>query len=140
MDKNVRKIVIKYSIGIVIAGLLVWWMIYSNGYDASLPQLIKIKILADAFTVPGLLMVMFYLLLWAGSHGALNALTWAVTNMFYSLVPGLASRKESYGDYLARKSGKSNMRAFLFLLIIGGILLIVAFVFLFIYIRLDPSL
>ena len=86
-------------------------------------------ILCDAFTVPGMLLIMFGCLLWASSLGALDGLSYVVRFAVMSLIPGKrAQRDETYGDFLERRMA-NRTKGYGFLFISGLVTMAVALVF-----------
>lgn len=138
MSKTLKNALIKYGIAVLVCGLMVWWMIYMNGYSTYLPTIIKYRILCDAFTVPGLLTLNVGILVWISTKGGLDALSWAVTNMVFSLIPGMAYKRESYGDYKERKNA-NRAKGYGFLMLTGLAFLVIALVFGLLYMKLDPE-
>ena len=89
----------------------------------------KYLILCDAFTVPGMLLIMFGCLLWASSLGALDGLSYVVRFAVMSLIPGKrAQRDETYGDFLERRMA-NRTKGYGFLFISGLVTMAVALVF-----------
>lgn len=137
MSRELRSVLLKYGITAALAALCVWAFIASHDY-ANAGGLERWKILCDAFTVPGLIFTSFGGLLWASGEGAFNGVSWIMTNLFKTLVPGLAGTKEAYGDYIARKHG-GKITGFGFILHVGLVFLAVAAVFLVLFIKNDPT-
>ena len=89
----------------------------------------KYLILCDAFTVPGMLLIMFGCLLWASSLGALDGLSYVVRFAVMSLIPGKrAKRDETYGDFLEHRMA-NRTKGYGFLFIAGLVTMAVALVF-----------
>ena len=86
-------------------------------------------ILCDAFTVPGMLLIMFGCMMWASTTGALDGLGYCVRFAVFSLIPGKRlERDERYGDYIARKR-ENRVKGYGFLFISGLVTMAVALVF-----------
>jgi hypothetical protein len=89
----------------------------------------KYLILCDAFTVPGMLLILFGGLLWASSLGAMDGLTYVVRFAVMSLIPGKRSKRdETYGDYLEHRM-QNRAKGYGFLFISGLVTMAVALVF-----------
>lgn len=89
--------------------------------------------LCDAFTIPGMLLIMVGCLIWASNLGALNGLSYVVRIAVFSLIPGKRlERDEAYGDYVARKREK-KLKGYGFLFISGLIVMAVAMVFMMLF-------
>jgi len=61
------------------------------------------RVLCDAFTIPGLLMLMFALLMSVSNSGALDGLGYVALNGLKMLIPGAAIKMERYSEYLERR-------------------------------------
>ena len=61
------------------------------------------RVLCDAFTIPGLLMLMFALLMSVSNAGALDGLGYVVVNGLKMLIPGGALKMERFNEYLERR-------------------------------------
>ena len=89
----------------------------------------KYLILCDAFTVPGMLLILFGGMMWASSQGALDGLTYVVRFAVFSLIPGKRlARDEKYGDYLEHRM-QNRVKGYGFLFISGLVTMAVALVF-----------
>ena len=125
--------IVKYFAAVLFCALMVW--VYIGNHDfASLSQLEKYRILCDAFTVPGLLLILIGLLVWISNQGALDGISYAVRGLFRVFVPGAGFRQnlETYYDYLKRKEEK-RVKGYGFLFLVGGISLAIALMFYFLF-------
>lgn len=118
----------KYGGSALFIGLAAW--LYLGAYDfpdASLVE--KYRLLCDAFTIPGVILLMLGCLIWASGQGALDGVTYALRYAIYSLIPGkLLERSEKYGDYIQRKR-ENRLKGYGFLFITGGASMAVSLVF-----------
>lgn len=89
-------------------------------------------ILTDAFSVPGVLVVLFGLLVFCSNEGAFRMLAYSIRTLFSVFKRNPADRKyRTYADYKMAKDG--NNASFGFLIIAGGTFCILAVVFLILY-------
>ena len=99
----------------------------------SMPLYERYRVLADGFTIPGLLLVCFGLLLYLSNLGALDGFLYGVRTAVNMLLPIFkighrSSGQESYGEYLERR--KSNrIHGYAFILHVGILLMIIAVYF-----------
>lgn len=136
MNKSVKSALRKYILAFFFGGLLAWF--YISARDFSSAELIeKYRMLCDAFTIPGLLMLMMGLLLAISNEGAFDGITYALTFAVRALIPFGRNRNdnEKYYDYVERKRAK-RVHGYGFLFIVGGIFMAVAAVFLILFYRL----
>lgn len=136
MNGNIRGVILKYGGSLLFSALCIWGVMASNSYSSGMPQLEKYRILCDAVATPGVMLTLFGGLIWVASEGALDGLSWAMTNLYKSLIPGLSATKESYRDYLERKHG-NKVRGYGFMFVVGIFFLVAAAIFLILYLRLD---
>ena len=93
------------------------------------------RMLADAFTIPGLLFIMFGALLWAAGKGALDGIGYALGYALRALLPGGRFVKEgTFAEYLEEKKAKrKKAAAYSFLFFTGVAFLIVSGVFIYLF-------
>lgn len=112
--------------------LLAW--IYLSSRDlgnASLQD--QYRLLCDAFTIPGLLMILSGALVWGSNEGAFHGISYCVRLAVFALIPD--KRKdgyEKYGDYVERKT-RNKIGGYAFLFWAGLVTLGVALVFFVLY-------
>lgn len=101
-----RAAYMKYGCGAAVTALSV--MVYLGSRDfgsASLQD--RYRLLCDAFTIPGLLMILSGALVWVSNEGAFHGVSYCVRLAVFALIPG--RRKDGYekfSDYVERKSQK----------------------------------
>ena len=86
---------------------------------AATPMLEIARNLSDAFLIPGMLTLMFGLLFWVASEGALDGVKYVVSFVPKMLIPGKHKRIEKYGDYVERQRA-SRKGGYGFLCIVGA--------------------
>ena len=92
----------------------------------------RLRILCDAFTIPGLLCLFSGLLVWLGNEGSFDGVGYVVSYAFHAFLPGSLNKRESYKDYLERKKGKKPI-GYSFLIITGLVFSAIALVFLMLF-------
>ena len=135
--KNTKKTVIRYLTTAVCAlaasGVLLWMMDFSSA--ESLAE--KYRILSDAFSVPGVLLVCFFGLLWVSSYGFFDGLKYMFGRIGNMFIPGNIPKHETYYDYKMRRREKreenEGQGSLSFLLFVGLGLILVAVIFVALY-------
>ena len=129
-----RKIFLRYSITTAVAGLVVLLVLSLHGYGEATLPVEKYKILADAFTIPGMLMILFAALLWVSSEGAFDGLGYAF-RQFGSMIIPFFGRKYKHKTYYEYKTEKKDKRArgYSFLFFVGLAFMVVAVVFIILH-------
>ncbi len=131
MSKRVKKRLIKYGGCAVFVGLMAWGYIALRNFNAcSFAE--KLTMLCDAFTVPGMLLLMVGLLITLANAGAVDGLAYALSVAGKALIPGGRKRTESYADFVERRNEK-HAKGYGFLLISGGVTMGIAMIFLVAY-------
>lgn len=128
MSKEQKTTLIKYlSASLVGIALAVF---YISVRDITLEPLVEqYRILCDAFTIPGLVLIMLGFLVWISGTGTLDGLSYALQGLKRMLIPGAGLEKgERYGDYVERKR-KKRISGYGFLFVVGGVFMAIALVF-----------
>lgn len=135
MKGSVRGKVIKYGISSVFClGLAA---LYVGLRDFSLQSTMeKYRILCDAFTIPGLVLVMLGALMAVSNEGALDGVAYVLSYAVKILIPGKRHEHEKYYDYVERKRQQGRVKGYGFLFVVGGISLAIAIIFMILFYRL----
>ena len=89
-------------ISLILAAVFTFLRLDINAMD-QVPNVVLYRVLCDAFTVPGLLMLMFALLMSVSNEGALDGVGYVAAYALKMLIPGGALKVETYKDYLERR-------------------------------------
>ena len=93
------------------------------------------RLLCDALTVPGVLLLCAGMLVWVSNLGALDGLSYGLRLAFRALIPGKRLQKEeNYHDYVAARQAK-RARGYGFLLISGAATVVLSLFLLGLYYR-----
>ncbi len=132
MREYLKKNAVKYTIAFCFAGLLA--NVYISMRDfAGAAKVDQYRMLCDAISLPGMLLVLFGGLMWVSGKGAVDGLAFAGKKLLNSLIPGNRIREEErYADYVERKR-ESRKGGYGFLFISGGICVAVSVIFYVLY-------
>lgn len=99
-------IVLKYLICAAIAASM--QMLVLTRYDdiSLLPDIERYKILCDSFTIPGVLFIMFGVLVWISTTGFFDGLSYALQHVFRSLFFRGGQTQEKYFEYKEKRRTK----------------------------------
>lgn len=125
--KEPRKVIFRYFITIVIASGLLLLVLWINDYWSATALVDKYRILADGFTVPGVILIMLTGLVRVSSEGAFDGLTYAVRHCAYMFVPK-KYKHETYYDYKKSK-GDKRPRGYSCMFFVGLVFVLIAIVF-----------
>lgn len=132
MSTRAKVNLAKYGGCAVFTALLIWAYMGPRDFAAETLQN-QYRMLCDAFTVPGLMMILAGALVWVSNEGALNGIAYCLRLAVFALIPG--KRKdayEKYGDYVERKKQK-QVKGYAFLFWSGLTVMAVAMVFFVLY-------
>ena len=116
--------------GIVSAvGILVVILFVSSSDFGAQTTVDKYKILCDAFTIPGLLMLMFALLMSVSNEGALDGVGYVAAYALKLLIPGGALKMETDKEYLERRRA-NRVKNYITLYLTAAVCLTLAGIFL----------
>lgn len=124
---------IKYLAALLIGGAAVCALLFGRGFLAAETMRERMRLLSDAFLVPGALLLLAGCLLWIVREGTFAGMGYTFRKLWNSLHSReyREAHRESYAEYCERKSAKKT--PFLFLIITGGIFLLPAILFTVLY-------
>ncbi len=134
MSSPLKKNLTKYAIGSAIALLMAYAFValrvdFENPGETALVD--WYLILCDAFTVPGLLYLMFGAFMSLSNAGAMDGLGYVTGNALKMLIPGVKNF-ERYKEYLERRR-ENRVRGYGFLYGIGFACMAVSGVFMVLF-------
>lgn len=133
MSETRKNGLIKYGLALLVIVAAVWSYVSSFENFTELTPMGKYMVLCDAFTIPGVLLLMIGAMFAVTAAGALDGISYVLEVGLGRLLPSKAlKKKEKYFDYVERKKAKRN-RGYGFLLISGSGCLAIALVFLILY-------
>lgn len=130
MKKPTLKTVLKYALAFLPCGTVSYLYLSLRDFGAA-PELAQCRMLSDAFLIPGLIIILFALLITLSNGGALDGISYMAKRAISMLIPGMRNNTERFYDYIERKR-KNPLRGYGFLFVVGGCFLIVSIYF---YIR-----
>ena len=134
-SKRVRSFFLKYGVATLVGGILSYAVFYFHGFADAETWTDRLRILADAFTIPGVALIFSGLLVWSGNQQTFSGITYAGRRMFRGLIPFGRSREahETYYEYVTRKREKGGVKGYNFLYHVGGLYFALALVFYILY-------
>lgn len=132
MKKNVLKYTICAGVGVVFVCLISFMR---NIFEMTDRKDI-FRTLCDAFTVPGVMFMLFGLLLIIAREGAFDGIAFGLRRAVEMIIPAYRGKHEKYADYKAKKEEKHKLEkqsGVGFMFVVGGVFFIVALVFLALY-------
>ena len=132
MNEKLISNIKKYLISFVVMGAASIGVLALRKFGAELSGQERYLDLADAFTIPGVVMIMAGLLVWVASQGGFDMISYGLLRAKDSLIPGSKHSGEQFYDYKMRQD-KKRPKGYSFMFISGGIYLIPAIIFNILY-------
>ena len=134
MSSRIKANLLKYGITSAVAFSMVY--VYCSTRNVFLQSAVeRWRILCDAFTIPGLTLIMIGFLMMIANEGFFDMLTYAMSKAVGMFVPGKGSEKgEKYYDYVQRKR-ENRASGFGFLFVVGGVFMAFALLFMYLFYR-----
>ena len=132
MSSQAKSRIIRYAVTFAAGGVLAYVYVSLRDFGAQeLSQ--KFRILCDAFTVPGALLLLVGALMSISGTGALDGVGYVSGQALGMFIPGRGLGWESYADYVERKREKRGRKGHGFLYISGAVFMAIALVFLILF-------
>ena len=122
----------KYSITTLVAGLVSLAALSANGFFSASAEIVKYKLLADAISVPGMILILLPVLIWISGEGVFDGLTYALSILGRSLTFRGLKKQEKFYDYKMRKA-ENRMSGYWFMLLVGVGFVLVSSIFLVLF-------
>ncbi len=128
---RLKRYIITIAVGLLIAG----GVMAARNFGGAATAVQRIVILCDAFTVPGVLLILAAGLVFVSNNGIFYGLGFALSRAVLFLFPGGMTTKkhERYGDYVERKREKGGIKDYRFLPIVGAAFLAVGVILTVVY-------
>jgi len=127
--KRWKALLLKYGITGVVGGLLAWLTLDLHGFSRTMPKLEQYRLLCDAFTIPGLILIMVGFLVMIANAGNFTGLAYAAKHAVKMLLPFGSKKQERYYDYYQRKQEQGKIKGYGFIFITGLAFMAAAMVF-----------
>lgn len=132
IDEKILSYIKKYLLSFAVMGAVTWFVLAIREHSSSLPLDVKYLNLADAFTIPAVIMLMVGVLVWLASQGTFDMLSYGFIRAKESFIPSAKYKHETFYDYKVRR-GEKRIRGYSFMFISGGIYIIPALIFNILY-------
>lgn len=137
MSGNKVTVLIKYGVTVLAAGLMTWATLSLHGFAQAQAAVDRYRILADAFTIPGLFLILLGALVWVARQGTFDGLRYSLGYVFKRLIPfGATDKPEKYYDYVEkRKEKRKQSGSYAYLFVVGGAFMAAAILFMILFYR-----
>lgn len=131
MRKSLKVNILRCLSAAAVGGAVAWW--YANSrWEADMTQLLQYRVLCDAFTIPGAMMVLFAMLFSLNNLGALDTIAYLMSFLPRMITPGAFGEPEKLIDYVEHRREKRT-KGYGFLYIVGFIFLGIAIYYLVLF-------
>ena len=128
MNEKIIALIKKYVSAFFILGAATGIILLLRNFSPADDAAVRYLNLADAFTIPAVIMLMIGLLIWISTTGNFDMLTYAFSRAKEAFIPSPGYKHEQFYDYKVRKDAK-RIKGYSFLFVAGGIYMIPAIVF-----------
>jgi len=115
----VNKNLLKYGISIAVGAAITVAIMFSYGITGAETAAEVLKILADAFTFSGLLLILAAALVFVSNEGALDGIGYAGRHAIQMMIPVMNKSMETFAEYKERKREKGRVKGYSFILFTG---------------------
>lgn len=128
-----KSSLIRYGITTAIGIGLMAVVMKGQNFSEAVTLVDKYKILCDAFTVPGALLLLTGALIAVANEGAFDGVTYALKNVI-GRITSLGKRKEpTYFEYVEEARSKGRAKGYGFIPLTGLVFMVIALLFLMLY-------
>lgn len=126
-----KNILITTAISFVVATGIMFGVIGGRGiFAGDVAKIDVYRFLSDGFLISGGIVVAISMLVWAGTKGAYDGLSYGISNIISMRWLNNSKdwhRKESFADYREKKKGKRGNTIWLPIFLVGVVFLVVSF-------------
>ena len=128
MRKSIKVRILRCLSAAAVGGAVAWWYGTSRWVeDMALVE--QYRVLCDAFSIPGIMMVLFALLFSLNNLGALDTIAYLMSFLPRIIAPGAFGEPEQLIDFVEKRRLKRS-KGYGFLYIVGFVFLGVAIFYL----------
>ena len=128
MRKSVKVNILRCLSAAAVGAAVSWW--YANSrWEDEMTLVLQYRVLCDAFTIPGIMMVLFGMLMSLNNLGALDTIAYLMSFLPRMIAPAAFGEPEKLIDFVERRREK-RVRGYAFLYIVGFIFLGIAIFYL----------
>ena len=105
MNRGIKALLIRYGVCFGVASLIAFIVFWIKGFFVH-STAVNVQILADGFSVSGLLLLLFAGMLYISGEGGLLGIGYVMQCVFQAFMPMGRKHHESYAQYRERKVGQ----------------------------------
>ena len=129
-----RKVMILRCLSALAVGGAVAWLYATSRWEEEMELVQQYRVLCDAFSIPGMMMVLFAMLFTLNNLGALDTIAYLMSYLPRAIAPAAFGEPEKLLDFVERRRGKRT-KGYGFLYIVGFFFLAFAIYYLVMFYR-----
>lgn len=136
MSEKAKNRLIRYGLTVLVGALMAFGVYQSRGGFAENVTLVeRYRLLCDMFSVPGVVLLSFALLIFISNEGLFTIFSYAFSYVYRMFIPGalIGYKQERYADYVERKREKGKLTGYSFLTVTAVAFLAIAGVFMYLF-------
>lgn len=126
--KDIRSTVIKYAVTAFFGGIITAVTLMAHGFSEAASAVERYTILANGFTIPGVILLMIGVLMLISKDGFFDMVTFGLGRLGKALIPFSKKTDESFYDYKVRKS-EQRLTGFSCVFVVGAVFLALGILF-----------
>ena len=124
-----RKVMLLRCLSTAAVGTAVAWWYATSRWEEEMELVLQYRVLCDAFSIPGIMMVLFAMLFSLNNLGALDTIAYLMSFLPRIIAPGAFGEPEKLIDFVENRRMKRT-KGYGFLYIVGFIFLGIAIYYL----------
>ena len=122
----------KYIIAFTVLGVSTWSILWLRDHSGQTEMTVRYLNLADAFTIPSVIIIMVGVLVWMSTTGFFDMLNYGISRAANTFIPFKQYEDVKFYDYKMKKAEK-RIRGYSFLFISGAVYFVPAIIFMILY-------
>ena len=128
MRKSRKVMLLRCLSAAAVGGAVAWWYGTSR-WEEEMALVLQYRVLCDAFSIPGIMMVLFAMLFSLNNLGALDTIAYLMSYLPRMIAPAAFGEPEKLIDFVEKRRTKRS-KGYGFLYIVGFIFLGIAIYYL----------
>ena len=128
MRKSIKAMLLRCLSAAAVGGAVAW-MYGTSRWEEEMELVLQYRVLCDAFSIPGIMMILFALLFSLNNLGALDTIAYLMSFLPRMIAPGAFGEPQKLYDFVETRRQKRS-KGYGFLYIVGFIFLGIAIFYL----------
>ena len=133
MRKSIKVMLLRCLSAAAVGGVVAW-LYGTSRWEEEMELVLQYRVLCDAFSIPGIMMVLFAMLFSLNNLGALDTIAYLMSFLPRMIAPGAFGEPQKLIDFVETRRQK-RAKGYGFLYIVGFIFLGIAIYYLVLFYR-----